>query len=138
MDPRTVHQRGDDFQVLDVREDSEWLDGRIEGALHIPLGELPGRLGELDRSRPVVAVCRSGNRSGVAVEYLARAGFSAHNVDGGMRQWARAGLPVTTCEGEPDASPEHRTLAPISSRIPYGVGQENDDRDCHHRDGQPG
>ena len=101
MDPRTVHQRSDEFQVLDVREDGEWLAGRIEGALHIPLGELPGRLGELDRNRPVVAVCRSGNRSGVATEYLAQAGLSAHNLDGGMKQWARAGLPFTIPEGEP-------------------------------------
>ena len=57
MDPSPVHQRGDDFQVLDVREDSEWLDGRIEGALHIPLGELPGRLDELGRNGLPVTTC---------------------------------------------------------------------------------
>jgi rhodanese-related sulfurtransferase len=101
VDPRTLHQRRDEFQVLDVREDREWLAGRIEEALHIPLGDLPGRLGELDRTRPVVAVCRSGNRSGRAAEFLARAGISAHNLEGGLKRWTKAGLPITTPDGRP-------------------------------------
>lgn len=61
MDPRTLHQRREKFQVLDVREDDEWAAGGIAGARHIPLGELPARLDELDRNRPVVMVCLSGN-----------------------------------------------------------------------------
>lgn len=101
MDPRTVYQRRDELQLLDVREDAEWAAGRIEGARHIPLAELPGRLGELDRNRPVVALCRSGNRSGQAAQYLRQAGLSAQNMDGGLKRWAGDGLPVTTPDGRP-------------------------------------
>ncbi len=101
MDPRTVYQRRDELQLLDVREDAEWAGGRIEGARHIPLAELPGRLGELDRNRPVVALCRSGNRSGQAAHYLRQAGLSAQNMDGGLKRWAGDGLPVTTPDGRP-------------------------------------
>lgn len=101
MDPRSVHQRRDEVQIVDVREADEWAAGRIDGARHIPLSELPARLGELARDRPVVAVCRSGNRSGRAADYLSRTGLSAHNMDGGMKRWAREGLPFSTPDGHP-------------------------------------
>lgn len=101
MDPRTVHDRRDEVQILDVREDDEWAAGRIDGARHIPLGQLADRAGELDRNRPVATVCRSGGRAGKAAEWLAQAGFSAQTMDGGITQWAQAGLPVTTPEGKP-------------------------------------
>ena len=60
------------------------------------MDQIPGRLHELDRSMPVAVVCRSGNRSTQVTEYLDQLGFSAHNVDGGLRQWIRAGLPLQT------------------------------------------
>jgi rhodanese-related sulfurtransferase len=101
MDPRSVHERRDDVQIVDVREDEEWAAGRIDGARHVPLAQLPSRLGELDRDRPVVTVCRSGNRSGQAAAYLRQAGLSAHNMDGGMKRWARDGLPFSTPDGRP-------------------------------------
>lgn len=101
MDPRTAYTRRDELQILDVREDTEWTAGRIEGAVHIPLGQLPTRLGELDRSQPVAAICRSGNRSGIAVEFLAARGLSAENVEGGMKQWAEDGLPFSGPDGTP-------------------------------------
>ena len=47
MDPNTVHERRYEVQILDVREDDEWTAGRIEGARHIPLGQLAARVGEL-------------------------------------------------------------------------------------------
>ncbi len=84
-------------QVLDVREPAEWSEslGRIDGARLLPLGELAARAGELDRSRPVVAVCRSGARSAQAAVLLARAGFAeVANLAGGMLRWRAAGLPV--------------------------------------------
>lgn len=81
-------------QILDVREDAEVAEGRIPGALHIALGELPGRLAELDKSLPVIAVCRSGRRSAAAVDILSGAGFTAHNLTGGMLDWTAAGLPT--------------------------------------------
>jgi rhodanese-related sulfurtransferase len=84
MDPRTVDERRDEVQILDVREDEEWAAGRIEGARYIPLGLLPGRVGELDRDRPVVTVCRSGGRAGKATEMLAQAGWDVQTMDGGI------------------------------------------------------
>lgn len=101
MDPKSVHVRRGDIQIVDVREDSEWVAGRIEGASHIPLGQLAGRLGELDRNRPVVAVCRSGRRSSKARKLLNKAGLTAHNMDGGVAAWVAAGLPIHKPDGRP-------------------------------------
>ena len=101
MDPKTVQGHRDEVQVLDVREDEEWDAGRIEGARHIPLGQLSARLGELDRDRPVVTVCRSGGRASKATELLTQAGWTAQTKSGGMTQWADDGLPLTTADGSP-------------------------------------
>lgn len=101
MDPNTVQQRRDDVQILDVREDDEWAAGRIEGAIHIPLGDLPARLGELDRDRPVVTVCRTGGRAGKAAEQLTAAGLSTAVMDGGMQQWEREQQPLSAPDGGP-------------------------------------
>jgi rhodanese-related sulfurtransferase len=86
----------DDALVLDVREKSEWADGHISRAKHIPLGELKNKLADLERykGKPIVAVCRSGNRSGSACGMLKKAGFeNLHNLAGGMIAWDQAGLP---------------------------------------------
>ena len=88
-----------DARVLDVREDSEWQQGHIPGAVHIPLGQLGSRLGELEAFKgadtPVVVVCRSGNRSGMAAVRLRKAGFeSVYNLDGGTMAWQQAGMPL--------------------------------------------
>ena len=101
MDPRTVHERRQDLQVLDVRENDEWAAGRIDGASHIPLGQLAARVGELDPDRPVVTVCRSGGRAGQAAELLTSHGLTAQVMDGGMQQWEREALPITTPDGRP-------------------------------------
>ena len=93
MNPRTELQRSAGLQVLDVREADERAAGRIGGARRIPLLQLPPRLAELDRDRPVVVVYRSGNRSGIAADGLTRAGPSAHHTDGGKPRWAREGRP---------------------------------------------
>jgi hydroxyacylglutathione hydrolase len=86
---------GRDLQVIDVREPDEWHSGHIPGAMHIPLGELGRRMTELDYHRPLVVVCRSGNRSTIATSVLLQAGRTdVHNLDGGMLGWTRAGLPV--------------------------------------------
>lgn len=81
-------------QVLDVREHSEVAEGMIPGALHIPMGQLGSRLQELDRSRPVIVVCRSGNRSARVAEALDQAGYTADTMAGGMVAWQGAGLPA--------------------------------------------
>ncbi len=90
----TDARRGVD-QILDVREESEVSQGRIPGALHIPMGELHSRLSELDPLIPVIAVCRSGNRSATVADDLNRAGFTASTMAGGMIAWQRAGLLTT-------------------------------------------
>ena len=101
MDTGTVQTNRQDLQILDVREDDEWTAGRIEGAVHIPLGELDRRVSELDRDRPVVTVCRSGGRAGKAAELLSAAGLNAEVMDGGMTQWAEDKLPFSTPKGRP-------------------------------------
>ncbi len=89
----------DDALVLDVREDKEYAAGHIPKAKHIPLGQLAGRLGELDKfkDKPILVTCRSGNRSAHACRMLKKAGFATvYNQAGGILAWERANLPVTT------------------------------------------
>ncbi|MCW2792529.1 MAG: Rhodanese domain protein [Nocardioides sp.] len=87
--------------VLDVREPLEWEHGHIEGAVHIPLMELPQRLDEVP-SGQLLVVCKIGGRSAQAVGYLVRQGIDAINLDGGMIEWAEAGRPmVSDLDGEP-------------------------------------
>ncbi|MBL7502246.1 rhodanese-like domain-containing protein [Frankia sp. CNm7] len=87
---------GDDtLFVLDVREPDEWAAGHIDGAVHIPMGELVARIEEIPRSTRVIAVCRSGRRSAAVTAYLADGGWDAHNLDGGMITWAALGRPMT-------------------------------------------
>ena len=86
----------EDALVLDVREQSEWADGHIGKAKHIPLGQLKTRLTELEKykDKPIVVVCRSGNRSGSACGTMKKAGFDKmYNLAGGMMAWEQAGLP---------------------------------------------
>ena len=87
-------KNGSDAQIVDVREAAEVADGMIAGARHIPLGDLGARMGELDKARPVVAVCRSGRRSAAAADQLSAAGFTAYTMTGGMLDWSAAGLPA--------------------------------------------
>jgi rhodanese-related sulfurtransferase len=81
--------------LVDVRELSEWQQGHIPGAMHIPLGSLSRRLQELDPSREVITICRSGHRSISAAQILQQGGFSqVCSMAGGMISWTRRGLPV--------------------------------------------
>jgi rhodanese-related sulfurtransferase len=88
------------LQVLDVREDAEWVHGHIQGALHIPLADLPGRVAEVPEGQTLV-VCRVGGRSARAVAYLAQSGHDVVNLDGGMSDWAAAGRPMVSETGAP-------------------------------------
>jgi rhodanese-related sulfurtransferase len=81
--------------LLDVREDDEWQAGHAPNALHIPLGELAARLGELPADNTLYVVCRAGGRSARATAYLNANGWDATNVDGGMQSWQAAGKPMT-------------------------------------------
>jgi rhodanese-related sulfurtransferase len=86
--------------LLDVRQPEEWSAGHAPGALHVPLGDLALRLGDLPPGT-VVVVCRSGGRSAVAAQALASTGRDARNLAGGMQAWSAAGLPVVTDSGSP-------------------------------------
>ena len=84
----------DGAQLIDVRADHEWEVGRIVGATHVPLPELPQRLGEIDKDRPVVLYCRGGNRSSMATEALTDAGYDAVKLTEGIVGWSGDGLPL--------------------------------------------
>lgn len=73
--------------IIDVREDMEVAQGMIEGAKHIPLQLLPLSLEQLDSSKEIICVCRSGQRSNSAALYLSEQGFNAFNMTGGMLEW---------------------------------------------------
>ncbi|WP_371127877.1 rhodanese-like domain-containing protein [Streptomyces sp. 1222.5] len=84
-----------------MREPHEWQAGHAPGAVHLPLSALAAGDGlpTAARSRPVVVICRSGNRSRRAAELLRDRGVEAVDVIGGMRDWAEAGLPVVDARG---------------------------------------
>lgn len=75
--------------LLDVRQPEEYATARIEGAVLIPLNELPGRLAELPSGRPIVVMCHHGMRSAHAVHHLREAGRDAVNLAGGIDSWSR-------------------------------------------------
>jgi rhodanese-related sulfurtransferase len=81
-------------QLIDVRADHEWEAGRIAGAKHMPLPELPQRTGEIDKDRPVVVYCRGGNRSSMAAAALQEAGFDAAKLSEGIVGWSEEELPL--------------------------------------------
>ncbi len=88
--------------VLDVREPVEWHYGRIDGAVHIPLTELPARADELPVDQQLLVVCKVGGRSSAATAFLREKGFEAINLAGGMIDWAEAERPmVGDAEGTP-------------------------------------
>ena len=80
--------------VLDVREPFEWADGHIDGALHIPMGEIPARVGELDPQARTLVVCHVGARSARVAAWLHQQGFDAANLTGGMEAWEGAHRPI--------------------------------------------
>ncbi|KAA1395780.1 rhodanese-like domain-containing protein [Aeromicrobium ginsengisoli] len=83
-----------DLVVLDVREPHEWAAGHIDGAIHIPLRELPNRVGELDPSARTLVVCHIGGRSAQATAWLHAQGHDVVNLEGGMDTWEQAGRPI--------------------------------------------
>lgn len=92
-----VAQRGSDTQVLDVRSEKEWSSGHIQDAIHIPLGELKERIGELEKDSDIIAVCGSGYRSSIAASLLQANGFTnISSMDGGMTAWKHRKLPLST------------------------------------------
>lgn len=87
--------------LLDVREIAEWRAGHAPQARHIVLGQLKDHMAELPKDKQIVTVCRSGRRSAMAAQLLARHGYTVSNLTGGMNAWATAGLPVVTNRNKP-------------------------------------
>lgn len=88
--------------LLDVREPREWMMGHAPGAVHAPLSQLTSSASPLldaVQGRPVVAICRSGNRSQQAAQLLTERGIDAVDVKGGMEAWQYAGLPIVNGRG---------------------------------------
>ena len=93
--PAELKQRldsGEDIVLIDVREPYEWAIANLEphGARLLPLGDLPDRLDEIDRERTTVLYCRSGARSGTAMQHMRANGFErVFNLKGGINAWAQ-------------------------------------------------
>ena len=96
VDVKTAHRMAadDGYTIIDVRTLSERTQGHPPGSRHIVLDGIPAATDDLAGEK-VLALCRSGNRSGAATKYLRKAGIEAVNVKGGMVAWQRAGLPIT-------------------------------------------
>jgi rhodanese-related sulfurtransferase len=89
-----------DALLLDVREQNEWDAGHVDGALHIPIGQVIARIGELpEPDQRLYVLCRVGGRSAQVVQYLVAQGRDAVNVDGGMFAWEAAGRPMVSGDG---------------------------------------
>jgi rhodanese-related sulfurtransferase len=93
-----------DAVLLDCREDEEWTAGHIDGAVHIPMNQIPHRLsyepGDLTPQARIVVVCKMGGRSAHVTAWLNQNGFNAVNLDGGMLAWATSGRPMVSSSGE--------------------------------------
>ena len=86
---KSLLEAKEEIAVLDVREDWERETCLIEPSAHIPLMQLPERIGELDPQKPTIVYCKVGGRSARAVGFLRKAGFKkAVNLEGGIDAWA--------------------------------------------------
>lgn len=107
-DLRERMKRGD-LQVLDVRHPTEWDQGHVPGAGYMFLPEIPDRMKELDRSRPVAVYCGTGYRASIAASLLKRGGFNVLSVPGSFGAWLSAGFDVVVPPSPGKASDTHRT-----------------------------
>ena len=87
------------IQLIDVREPYEHEAGRIAGDRLVELMQLTAVADTIERDRPIVFYCRTGSRSAMATEAFRRAGYDAHNMAGGLVDWAAAGLPLEPADG---------------------------------------
>jgi rhodanese-related sulfurtransferase len=85
--------------LIDVREDDEFAEARVPGAVHIPLGQVAERSDEVPSEGTVYVICAGGGRSAKAAEHLRGLGIDAVNVAGGTRAWIEAGNPTDSGPG---------------------------------------
>jgi rhodanese-related sulfurtransferase len=81
---------------LDVREPYEWEAGHVEGAVHIPIGQITLRVAELEPRDDIVVVCQIGQRSALVTDWLNERGYKAQNLEGGLAAWSAHGLPLVS------------------------------------------
>ena len=87
---RMLEEHSDTTVLLDVREPQELLSASVDGALHIPMAEIPGRLDEIDPDKTVICMCHLGGRSAYVGEFLLSQGYTrVINLTGGIDAWAR-------------------------------------------------
>jgi len=96
QDVRAMQQRGEQFVLLDVRDQNEVNLGKVPGAIHISRGTLEGRVeGAIPRDAKVVVYCAAGNRSALAAVTMQEMGYgNVVSMAGGFRDWATSGGPV--------------------------------------------
>jgi rhodanese-related sulfurtransferase len=93
-----IIENGEDYIILDVRNQDEYDNGHIEGAVLIPVSELEGRLDELPADKPIITYCKSGARSATASSLLVENGFREVYDMGGISEWIDKGCPVVIGE----------------------------------------
>jgi rhodanese-related sulfurtransferase len=98
--PRAAELIAAGAQLIDVRRPYEWEGGRIEGARNVEMNEVSAAAETIDREKPVLFYCRSGNRSGMAAVAFREAGYEAYNLAGGITAWAAEGRPLDPDDGE--------------------------------------
>ena len=92
-----LQEENSSLELLDVREAHEYAYARIQGSRHIPLGQLPQRYDELDKTREIVVICHHGVRSLKACLFLESLGFShLNNLQGGIDAWSVACDPAVS------------------------------------------
>jgi rhodanese-related sulfurtransferase len=91
---RVAELQREGAQIIDVREDHEHEAGHVAGDRHIVISNLTTEAGTIDKDKPVVVYCRSGNRAEVAADALAASGYQAYNLEGGFVAWLEKGLPA--------------------------------------------
>ena len=96
VDPQEAERliREEGWTMIDVREPHELESGHVEGTRHIELAQLTAEAETIDRDAPVIFICHTGSRSGMAVDAFRASGYEAYNLRGGITAWIEAGLPV--------------------------------------------
>jgi rhodanese-related sulfurtransferase len=100
-DVRQLYESKEKVQILDCREPYEWVAGHVEGSIHIPLAQVMAgsAQNQVATDRPVMVICRVGNRSELAALMLQARGIDAQNVEGGVEAWEAAGFPLVASDG---------------------------------------